>query len=124
MPVTLIGEAVFARCLSAIKDERVAASKVLTGPKHRVDSGDRKAFIEDVRRALYCSKMISYAQGYMLLREAAQGRRLEPEYGRDRADVARRLHHPQPFPAEDQEGLRQESEADESAAGRFLQRTC
>jgi 6-phosphogluconate dehydrogenase len=72
MPVTLIGEAVFARCLSAIKDERVAAAKVLTGPKHSVDSVDRKAFVEDVRRALYCSKMISYAQGYMLLREAAK----------------------------------------------------
>jgi len=72
MPVTLIGEAVFARCLSAIKDERVAASKVLKGPSHSVDSVDRKAFVEDVRRALYCSKMISYAQGYMLLREAAK----------------------------------------------------
>ena len=72
MPVTLIGEAVFARCLSAMKDERVAASKVLTGPKHSVDSRIARAFIEDVRRALYCSKMISYAQGYMLLREAAK----------------------------------------------------
>lgn len=71
MPVTLIGEAVFARCLSAIKDERVAASKVLHGPKPR-QVADRKAFIEDVRRALYCSKVISYAQGYMLLREAAK----------------------------------------------------
>lgn len=70
-PVTLIGEAVFARCLSAMKDERVAASKILTGPA-KPDAGDRKAFIEDVRRALYCSKMISYAQGYMLLREAAK----------------------------------------------------
>jgi len=71
MPVTLIGEAVFARCLSAIKDERVVASKVLHGPKPgKVE--DRKAFIEDVRRALYCSKVISYAQGYMLLREAAK----------------------------------------------------
>ena len=72
MPVTLIGEAVFARCLSAIKDERVAASKVLSGPKPPSTPADRKAFIEDVRRALYCSKMISYAQGYMLLREAAK----------------------------------------------------
>ncbi len=72
MPVTLIGEAVFARCLSALKDERTAASKVLTGPKHRIDLQDRKIFIEDVRRALYCSKMISYAQGYMLLREAGK----------------------------------------------------
>jgi 6-phosphogluconate dehydrogenase len=72
MPVTLIGEAVFARCLSAIKDERVAASKVLTAPKRQAEITNRKAFIEDVRRALYCSKMISYAQGYMLLREAGK----------------------------------------------------
>jgi 6-phosphogluconate dehydrogenase len=70
-PVTLIGEAVFARCLSAMKEERVAASGILVGPQ-RPAAGDRKAFIENVRRALYCSKMISYAQGYMLLREAAQ----------------------------------------------------
>ena len=72
MPVTLIGEAVFARCLSALKDERIAASKVLTGPKHRTDTQDKEIFIEDVRRALYCSKMISYAQGYMLLRDAGK----------------------------------------------------
>jgi 6-phosphogluconate dehydrogenase len=71
VPVTLIGEAVYARCLSAMKDERVLASKVLTGPK-AAPVADRQAFIEDVRRALYCSKMISYAQGYMLLREAAK----------------------------------------------------
>jgi 6-phosphogluconate dehydrogenase len=71
MPVTLIGEAVFARCLSAIKDARVQASTVLSGPKKEL-SQDRKDFIEDVRRALYCSKIISYAQGYMLLREAAK----------------------------------------------------
>jgi len=70
-PVTLIGEAVFARCLSAMKEERAAAAKILTGPKPP-GVQDRKAFIEDVRRALYCSKMISYAQGYMLLREAAK----------------------------------------------------
>jgi 6-phosphogluconate dehydrogenase len=77
MPVTLIGESVFARCLSALKDERVAASKVLEGPKDiwktppDVLTPEGKAeFIEEVRRALYCSKMISYAQGYMLLRSA------------------------------------------------------
>src|SRR6266702_2617967 len=71
MPVTLIGESVFARCLSALKEERVAASKVLKGPKKKALTGlgiEKKEFIEDVRRALYCSKMISYAQGYMLLR--------------------------------------------------------
>jgi 6-phosphogluconate dehydrogenase len=70
-PVTLIGEAVFARCLSAMKDERVSAAKILSGPKPAA-AQDRKNFIEDARRALYCSKMISYAQGYMLLREAAK----------------------------------------------------
>ncbi|MEO6802151.1 MAG: decarboxylating NADP(+)-dependent phosphogluconate dehydrogenase [Granulicella sp.] len=72
MPVTLIGESVFARCLSALKDERVQASKVLNGPKKALTVSEKAAFIEDVRRALYCSKMISYAQGYMLLREAAK----------------------------------------------------
>src|SRR6185437_15956988 len=70
MPVTLIGESVFARCLSALKDERVAASKVLSGPKKALTVSEKAQFIEDVRRALYCSKMISYAQGYMLLRAA------------------------------------------------------
>ncbi|HEY1901502.1 MAG TPA: decarboxylating NADP(+)-dependent phosphogluconate dehydrogenase [Terracidiphilus sp.] len=71
-PVTLIGESVFARCLSALKEERVAASKVLQGPAVKHVEGDRAAFIEDVRRALYCSKIVSYAQGYMLLRAAAK----------------------------------------------------
>src|SRR5579859_5502887 len=71
-PVTLIGESVFARCLSALKDERVVASKVLKGPKAKPVAGDRAAFIENVRRALYCSKIISYAQGYMLLKAAAK----------------------------------------------------
>jgi 6-phosphogluconate dehydrogenase len=72
MPVTLIGEAVFARCLSSLKEERVAASKVLKGPAADGKVTDRTAFIENVRRALYCSKMISYGQGYMLLREAGK----------------------------------------------------
>ena len=72
MPVTLIGESVFARCLSAIKDERVAASKILTGPGKVKTISEKAAFIEEVRRALFCSKLISYAQGYMLLREAGK----------------------------------------------------
>ena len=71
-PVTLIGESVFARCLSALKEERVEASKILRGPKAKPNAGDRTKFIEDVRRALYCSKIISYTQGYMLLRAAAK----------------------------------------------------
>jgi 6-phosphogluconate dehydrogenase len=71
-PVTLIGESVFARCLSALKEERVEAAKILQGPAGKASVGDRATFIEDVRRALYCSKMVSYAQGYMLLRAAAK----------------------------------------------------
>jgi 6-phosphogluconate dehydrogenase len=71
-PVTLIGESVFARCLSALKEERVNASKILTGPAATPPAADRAAFIDQVRCALYCSKIISYAQGYMLLRAAAK----------------------------------------------------
>ena len=71
VPLTLIGEAVFARCLSAMKDERVEASKVLPGPKPSF-TGDRKAMIEDIRKALYASKIVSYAQGYTLMRAAAK----------------------------------------------------
>jgi 6-phosphogluconate dehydrogenase len=71
-PVTLIGESVFARCLSALKEERVAAAKILTGPASKAVTGDRTAFIEAVRCALYCSKIVSYAQGYMLLKAAAK----------------------------------------------------
>jgi 6-phosphogluconate dehydrogenase len=71
-PLTLIGESVFARCLSALKEERVEASKILLGPATKASVGDRAQFIEDVRRALYCSKIVSYAQGYMLLKAAAK----------------------------------------------------
>jgi len=74
IPLTLIGEAVFARCLSAMKDERVAAAKVIHGPKVSF-AGDKKAFVDDLKSALYASKIISYAQGYELMRAAAK------EYG-------------------------------------------
>ena len=70
VPLTLIGEAVFGRCLSASKDERVRASKVFSGPRSSF-AGDKKAFIGDLRRALYAAKVVSYAQGYLLMREAA-----------------------------------------------------
>ncbi|XP_034029159.1 6-phosphogluconate dehydrogenase, decarboxylating [Thalassophryne amazonica] len=74
-PVTLIGEAVFARCLSSLKDERVKA-KSLPGPQSKcskadIKSEDKAQFLEDVRKALYASKIISYAQGFMLLQQAA-----------------------------------------------------
>ena len=71
IPLTLIGESVFARCLSAQKDERVIASKQLTGPKPAF-TGDKAAFINDLKNALYASKIVSYAQGYLLMREAAK----------------------------------------------------
>ncbi len=74
VPLTLIAEAVLARFLSALKEERVAASKVLTGPDASFD-GDSGAFISDLRQALYAAKIVSYAQGYMLMRAAAK------EYG-------------------------------------------
>ncbi len=80
IPVTLIGEAVYARCLSAMKDERVAASKTLKGPKTKF-RGDRKAFVEDIRRALLASKIVSYAQGFMLMREAAKEYKWNLNYG-------------------------------------------
>ena len=80
MPLTLIGEAVYARCLSAMKEERVAASKILSGPKVHFD-GDKKAIIEDIRQALLASKIVSYAQGFMLLREAGKEYKWKLNYG-------------------------------------------
>ncbi len=79
-PVTLIGEAVFSRCLSSMREERVAASGILSGPK-QLTPQDRSSLIEDVRKALYCSKIISYAQGYMLLREAAKEQGWDLNFG-------------------------------------------
>ena len=73
-PLTLIAEAVFARCLSAIKDERVAASKTLAGQTAPF-TGNKKEFVNDLKEALYASKIVSYAQGYQLMRAAAK------EYG-------------------------------------------
>ena len=80
IPLTLISEAVYARCLSAIKDERVAAAKVLRGPTPKF-TGDRKAFIGDLAKALYASKIVSYAQGYELMRAAAGENKWDLNYG-------------------------------------------
>ncbi|MEZ6128392.1 MAG: decarboxylating NADP(+)-dependent phosphogluconate dehydrogenase [Planctomycetaceae bacterium] len=71
VPTTLVTEAVYARCLSSQKDERVRASQVLSGPDATFD-GDRAEFIEDVKNALYASKLVSYAQGYVQLNAAAK----------------------------------------------------
>src|SRR4029077_15268915 len=69
IPITLIAEAVYSRSISALKEERVAASKKLKGPNPAI-KGDQKKFIESIRHALYASKIVSYAQGYMLMRAA------------------------------------------------------
>lgn len=71
VPLTLIGEAVFARCLSAQKEERVEASKLLAGPVRPQFTGNRATFLEDLRRALFSAKVVSYAQGYALMKAAA-----------------------------------------------------
>ena len=71
VPLTLIGEAVFARCLSAMKEERREAAKTFDR-KIPPFEGDKDAFIESIRQALYASKIISYAQGYTLMRTAAE----------------------------------------------------
>src|SRR5579884_2662569 len=80
IPITLIAEAVYSRCVSAMKTERVAASKKLKGPRPKI-STDRTKFVEDIRRALYASKIISYAQGYMLMRAAAAQYKWNLNYG-------------------------------------------
>ncbi len=76
-PLTLISESVYARCLSALKEERVKASAILEGPSPVRFEGDKAAFLEDLRKALFASKVVSYAQGYSLMRAAAK------EYGWD-----------------------------------------
>jgi 6-phosphogluconate dehydrogenase len=81
VPLLLITESVFARLLSALKDERVVASRMLPGPEATKFSGDRTAFIEAVRRALYFSKIVSYAQGFAQLRAASDEYQWNLPYG-------------------------------------------
>jgi len=76
MPVTLIGEAVFARCLSSIKEERGRAAKVLDGPKPEF-SGNKEEFLANLEQALYASKIISYCQGFMLIQNVSEAKVLE-----------------------------------------------
>ena len=79
-PLTLIGEAVFARCLSALKDERVEAAKVLDGPGTKFE-GDKAAMVADLEQALYASKIVSYAQGYQLMRAISDEKDWGLNYG-------------------------------------------
>jgi 6-phosphogluconate dehydrogenase len=91
VPMTLVTEAVFSRVVSSLKDERIAASKILKGPalSERSESkgpsprldGDRQAVVDDIGRAIYASKIVSYAQGYMLMREAASEYQWHINYG-------------------------------------------
>jgi 6-phosphogluconate dehydrogenase len=81
MPLTLIGEAVFARCLSSIKEERVEASKILPGVTKSEFKGDKQQFISFVRDAVYASKIVSYTQGYTLMRAAAKEYKWSLNYG-------------------------------------------
>lgn len=71
-PAPTVAEAVFARCLSAVKEERVAASKILSGPEVAAYSGDKQEMVEAIRQALYASKICSYAQGFQLMRYAQE----------------------------------------------------
>jgi 6-phosphogluconate dehydrogenase len=81
VPLPIITESVFARFISAMKQERVEASKVLTGPEAKPFDGDREAFIESIRKALYLSKICSYAQGFAQMRAASEEYRWDLNYG-------------------------------------------
>jgi len=81
VPLSIITESVFARFISAIKEERIAASKVLSGPAAKPFDGDRAEFIEAVRQALYASKICSYAQGFAQMRAASEEYNWDLKYG-------------------------------------------
>jgi 6-phosphogluconate dehydrogenase len=85
IPITLMAEAVYSRCVSALKDERVKAARKLKGPSPSIgakkNDAKKKAFIEDIKSALYSSKIVSYAQGYMLMRAAAAEYKWNLNYG-------------------------------------------
>jgi hypothetical protein len=121
MPATLIAEAVYSRCVSAMKDERVKAQRKLKGPRPKI-SGDRAKFIPAIRDALYSSKIISYAQGYMLMRAAAA----EYKWTLNNGGIALMWRGGciirSVFLGKIKEAFRQESEADQSAARRLLPR--
>jgi len=81
VPLSIITESVFSRFISAMKEERVAASKVLSGPAQKLFDGDRKSFIEAVRKALYASKICSYAQGFAQMRSASEEYNWDLDFG-------------------------------------------
>ena len=117
-PLTAITEAVFARSLSALKDDRVAAAKVLPGPG---DTGASQLTKDDVRDALFASKIVAYAQGFDQLQRGVGRVRLEPRPRHARDDLARWLHHPRPLPRPHQGGVRDRA-AEEPHARAVLHR--
>ena len=107
IPLTLIGEAVFARCLSAMKEERVEASKTLGDEKRalKLSAEERADILCDLRHALFAAKIVSYAQGYTLMRSAARDIRMESQLRRNCPDVARRMYHTLSFSRKNSGGL-------------------
>ena len=97
VPLTAITEAVFARTLSSLRDERRAASKALAGP---TPGGQlqRPGLVDDIRSALYASKVVAYAQGFQQMAAASEAYDWDLNLGDDGDDLARRLHHPRPLP--------------------------
>ncbi len=121
MPVTLIGEAVFARCLSAIKQERVAASKILNGPEHT--KFDAHGSPDLHRASPSCAVLLEddlLRAGLYATPPGGERKRLEPQHGWHRVDVARRLYYPQPLPRQDQGSVRQEPATHQSAPRHFF----
>ena len=106
VPVTGIAEATFARPLSAHAGAAAAAAQALPGPARQAPCRPRTTFVDDVRQALYASKVVAYAQGFDQIAAAQHGVRLGHRPGRDGHHLARRLHHPGPVPRPHQGGLR------------------
>ena len=98
IPIPTITAAVDARGISALKAERAAASKQLTGPQPKLQGGDLKKFTDDVADALYCSKICSYAQGMAMLSAADKEYKFRPAPGRNCPHLEGRLHHPRGLP--------------------------
>ena len=119
MPLTGITEAVFARGLSALRDERKKASTTLSGPAPG-QGADRDDLVEDIRLALYASKVVAYAQGFAQMRAASEANGWDLKLGRDGHDLARRLHHPGAVPQPDPRRLRRARRCREPADGPYF----
>jgi 6-phosphogluconate dehydrogenase len=121
IPITLIAEAVYSRCVSALKEERVAASKVLTGPQFQDRRPRSKGVHQLHSRRPLCLEDHQLRAGLHVDALGGEAIRLEFELRRNRSDVARRLHYPLAVPGQDQGSLRSRPRADEFAAGSLFQ---